>query len=172
MGMRPPAGLPSLSRRSRILLGVAVIVAVLLLIGPRLIGMYTDWLWFGEVNFRGVFTKVLLTRALLFLVVGVVVGAIVWLAMMLAYRSRPVFVPVSGPNDPIARYRTTVMSRLRLFGVIIPIAIGLLSGLIAQAIWVTVQLVVNGGSVGISAFRRWLSLCSCCRRFWSVPCGR
>lgn len=58
MGMRPPAGLPSLSRRSRILLVVAVVVAALLLVGgPRLIGMYTDWLWFGEVGFRGVFTK-------------------------------------------------------------------------------------------------------------------
>ncbi|MER5837448.1 UPF0182 family protein [Streptomyces sp. NPDC002130] len=90
--------------------------------------MYTDWLWFGEVGFRGVFTKVLLTRFVLFLVVGIVVGAIVWLAMLLAYRARPVFVPVSGPNDPIARYRTTVMSRLRLFGVIIPVAIGILSG--------------------------------------------
>ncbi|OYD69248.1 UPF0182 family protein [Rhodococcus sp. OK302] len=150
MGMRPPAGLPSLSRRSRILLVVAVIVAALLLVGPRLISMYTDWLWFGEVGFRGVFTKVLLTRVLLFLVVGAVVGAIVWLAMLLAYRARPVFVPVSGPNDPIARYRTTVMSRLRLFGVVIPIAIGLLSGLIAQANWVTIQLFFNGGKFGVT----------------------
>ena len=150
MGMRPPAGLPSLSRRSRILLVVAVVVAALLLLGPRLIGMYTDWLWFGEVGFRGVFTKVLLTRFVLFLVVGIVVGAIVWLAMLLAYRARPVFVPVSGPNDPIARYRTTVMSRLRLFGVIIPVAIGILSGLIAQANWVTIQLFLNGQAFGIT----------------------
>ncbi len=150
MGMRPPAGLPSLSRRSRILLVVAVVVAALLLVGPRLIGMYTDWLWFGEVGFRGVFTKVLLTRFVLFLVVGIVVGAIVWLAMLLAYRARPVFVPVSGPNDPIARYRTTVMSRLRLFGVIIPVAIGILSGLIAQANWVTIQLFLNGQAFGIT----------------------
>ena len=148
--MRPPAGLPSLSRRSRILLVVAVVVAALLLVGPRLIGMYTDWLWFGEVGFRGVFTKVLLTRFVLFLVVGIVVGAIVWLAMLLAYRARPVFVPVSGPNDPIARYRTTVMSRLRLFGVIIPVAIGILSGLIAQANWVTIQLFLNGQAFGIT----------------------
>lgn len=150
MGMRPPAGLPSLSRRSRILLVVAVVVAALLLVGPRLIGMYTDWLWFGEVGYRGVFTKVLLTRFVLFLVVGIVVGAIVWLAMLLAYRARPVFVPVSGPNDPIARYRTTVMSRLRLFGVIIPVAIGILSGLIAQANWVTIQLFLNGQPFGIT----------------------
>ncbi|MDJ0111321.1 UPF0182 family protein, partial [Rhodococcus erythropolis] len=52
--------------------------------------------------------------------------------------------------DPIARYRTTVMSRLRLFGVIIPVAIGILSGLIAQANWVTIQLFLNGQPFGIT----------------------
>lgn len=96
--MRPPAGLPSLSKRSRVLLVLALVVAALLLVGPRLISTYTDWLWFGEVGFRGVFTTVLVTRLLLFLVVGVVVGGIVWLALLLAYRSRPVFVPVSVPT--------------------------------------------------------------------------
>lgn len=42
------------------------------------------------------------------------------------------------------------MSRLRLFGVIIPVAIGILSGLIAQANWVTIQLFLNGQAFGIT----------------------
>ncbi|MGW3484455.1 UPF0182 family protein [Rhodococcus indonesiensis] len=148
MGMRPPTGVPSLSKRSKILLSLAVVAAVLLLVGPRLVDAYTNWLWFGEVDFRDVYVKVLLTRIVLFVVVGLFVGAVVWLAMLLAYRSRPVFVPASGPNDPISRYRTTVMSRLRTFGLGIPIVLGLLSGLIAQASWVTVQMFFNGGSFG------------------------
>ncbi|MRH87879.1 membrane protein [Nocardia sp. SYP-A9097] len=146
--MRPPTGLPSLSRRSRVLLVTALVLAALLLVGPRLTDAYTNWLWFGEVGFRGVYHRVLLTRFLLFLVVAVVVGAIIWLSLLLAYRSRPVFVPVSGPGDPIARYRTTVMSRLRLFGIGIPLLIGLLSGLVAQSSWATVQLFLHGGSFG------------------------
>ncbi|WP_067572433.1 UPF0182 family protein [Nocardia acidivorans] len=149
MGMRPPTGLPSLSRRSRVLLVTALVLAALLLVGPRLTDAYTNWLWFGEVGFRGVYHRVLLTRFLLFLVVAVIVGAIIWLALLLAYRSRPVFVPVSGPGDPIARYRTTVMSRLRLFGIGIPLLIGLLSGLVAQSSWATVQLFLHGGSFGV-----------------------
>ncbi|MGV9662701.1 UPF0182 family protein [Nocardia niigatensis] len=149
MGMRPPTGLPSLSRRSRILLVTALVLAALLLVGPRLTDAYTNWLWFGEVGFRNVYHTVLLTRILLFLVVAVVVAAIIWLALLLAYRSRPVFVPVSGPGDPIARYRTTVMSRLRLFGIGIPVLIGVLSGLVAQSSWVTVQLFLHGGSFGV-----------------------
>ncbi|PSR65154.1 membrane protein [Nocardia sp. MDA0666] len=147
--MRPPTGLPSLSRRSRILLITALVIAALLLVGPRLTDAYTNWLWFGEVGFRQVFTTVLVTRLLLFLIVAVVVGALVWLALLAAYRTRPVFVPVSGPSDPIARYRTTVMGRLRLFGIGIPVLVGLLSGLVAQSSWVTVQLFLHGGSFGI-----------------------
>ncbi|WP_145977614.1 UPF0182 family protein, partial [Rhodococcus sp. BS-15] len=74
MGMRPPTGMPSLSRRSRILLVLALVAAGLLLIGPRLIDVYTNWLWFGEVAFRGVYTTTLLTRLVIFLVVALAVG--------------------------------------------------------------------------------------------------
>ncbi len=146
--MRPPSGLPSLSRRSRVLLVAAVVLAALLLVGPRLVDTYTNWLWFGEVGFRGVYVTVLWTRIAIFAVVGLLVGLVVWAALMLAYRSRPVFVPTAGPNDPIARYRTTVMSRLRLFGIGIPVLLGVLSGLVAQSNWVTVQLFLHGGSFG------------------------
>ncbi|KAA0024052.1 membrane protein [Antrihabitans cavernicola] len=146
--MRPPTGLPSLSRRSKVLLIVALVLAALLLIGPRFIDTYTNWLWFGEVGFRGVYVKVLLTRIALFLIVGVLVGGIVFLAMWMGYRSRPVFVPVAGPNDPIARYRTTVMTRIRLFGIGIPVILGMLSGLVAQSNWTTVQMFLNGGDFG------------------------
>ncbi|TSD97401.1 membrane protein [Skermania sp. ID1734] len=146
--MRPSGGLPSLSRRSRVLLIVALVLAALLLIGPRLIDTYTNWLWFGSVGFRAVYVKVLVTRVVLFLVVGAVVGAIVFLALLAAYRSRPVFVPAGGPNDPIARYRTTVMSRLRLFGIGIPAFFGILCGLVAQSSWVTAQLFLHGDKFG------------------------
>ncbi len=146
--MRPPTGLPSLSRRSRVLLVAAIILAALLLLGPRFTDTYTNWLWFGEVGFRNVYLTVLRTRILLFIVVALFVGLVVWLALLLAYRTRPVFVPVAGPNDPIARYRTTVMSRLKLFGIGIPLVLGVLSGLVAQSNWVTVQLFLNGDSFG------------------------
>ncbi|RDI53315.1 UPF0182 family protein [Nocardia mexicana] len=149
MGMRPPTGLPSLSRRSRVLLVTALVLAALLLVGPRLVDAYTNWLWFGELGFKRVYTTVLVTRVLLFLVVAVAVGLLIWLALLAAYRTRPVFVPVAGPNDPIARYRTTVMGRLRLFGVGIPVLVGLLSGLVAQSSWVTVQMFMHGGAFNI-----------------------
>ncbi len=148
--MRPAARMPKLTRRSRILIAVAVAVVLLLLIGPRLIDTYVDWLWFGELGYRSVFTTVLMTRLIIFLVVSVLIGAIVFAGLALAYRTRPVFVPTNGPNDPVARYRTAVMTRLRLVGIGVPVFIGALAGIVAQSYWIRVQLFINGGSFGVT----------------------
>ncbi len=148
--MRPAARMPKLTRRSRILIGVALALVVLLLIGPRLVDAYVNWLWFGELGYRSVFTTVVVTRLLIFLVVSVSIGAIVFAGLALAYRTRPVFVPTAGPNDPVARYRTTVMTKLRLFGIGIPLAVGLMSGLFAQSYWELVQMYLHGGNFGVT----------------------
>jgi uncharacterized protein len=140
--------MPKLTRRSRTLITIALAVILLLLVGPRLIDGYVDWLWFGELGYRSVFTTVLLTRLVLFLVVGLLVGGIVFAGLALAYRTRPVFVPSNG-NDPVARYRTVVMARLRVIAAGVPVAIGLISGIIAQSYWVRVQLFLHGGDFGI-----------------------
>src|SRR6201993_1582624 len=146
--MRPTARMPKLTRRSRILILIALGVIVLLLAGPRLIDAYVDWLWFGELGYRSVFTTVLVTRIVVFLVAGLLVGGIVFAGFALAYRTRPVFVP-SNNNDPVARYRAVVVSRLRLVGTGIPVAIGLLAGIVAQTYWVRVQLFLHGGDFGV-----------------------
>jgi uncharacterized protein len=148
--MRPAARMPKLTRRSRILIAVALAVVLLLLIGPRFIDTYVNWLWFGELGYRSVFTTVLVTRIVIFLVVWLVIGGIVFAALALAYRTRPVFVPTAGPNDPVARYRTAVMARLRLVGIGIPAGIGFLAGIVAQSYWVRVQLFLHGGDFGVA----------------------
>jgi uncharacterized protein len=150
VGMRPAARMPKLTRRSRILIAIALAVVVLLLVGPRLIDAYVDWLWFGELGYRSVFSTVLVTRLIVFVVVTLFVGAIVFGAAALAYRTRPVFVPTNGPNDPVARYRTAVMTRLRLIGIGMPALIGLFAGFVAQNYWVRVQLFLHGGDFGIT----------------------
>src|SRR4029079_15550851 len=148
--MRPAARMPKLTRRSRILIAVALAVVVLLLFGPKLIDAYVDWLWFGELGYRSVFTTKLVTRVVVFLVAAVVMGAIVFAALAVAYRTRPVFVPTVGPTDPVARYRTAVMTRLRLVGIGVPALIGLITGFVAQTYWDRVQLFMHGGSFGVS----------------------
>ena len=86
--MRPGTRMPKLTRRGRILIGVALAIVLLLLIGPRFVDAYVDWLWFGELGYRSVFTTVLWTRIVVFFVVGILVGGIVFGGLALAYRTR------------------------------------------------------------------------------------
>src|SRR6478736_7591761 len=148
--MRPAAKMPKLTRRSRILITVALVVVLLLLVGPRLVDGYVDWLWFGEMGYRSVFTTQLVTKLVVFLVVWALVGGIIFGSLALAYRTRPVFVPTAGPNDPVARYRTAVMARLKLFGIGVPTVIGVMAGAVAQSYWTRVQLFLHGGDFGVT----------------------
>jgi uncharacterized protein len=148
VAMRPPMGPPTLTRRTRILLIVAGVLVLLVLGGNQLINMYIDWLWFGEVNFRGVFSTVLFTQIVQFLAGGLLMGGMVALSLWIAYRSRPVFVPVSGPEDPIARYRTVIIQRLRMFAIGIPGIVGLIAAFAALGDWQIVQAFLNSTPFG------------------------
>ncbi|MDF3050301.1 MAG: hypothetical protein K0R87_1939 [Pseudonocardia sp.] len=150
MAMRPPVGAPTLNRRTRILLAAAGLLVLLLLGGSRLISFYVDWLWFGEVGYRDVFSTIVFTRILQFLLGALVIGGAVALSLWIAYRFRPVFVPVSGPEDPIARYRTVIISRLRLFGIGIPVLVGVVAGLAAQGDWRTVQQFLHSTAFNVT----------------------
>ncbi|QTJ67239.1 UPF0182 family protein [Rhodococcus sp. ZPP] len=137
-----------LSRRAMVWTAVLAVFAAVLVFGPRLIAVYTEWLWFGEVGYREVWGRVLITRLLSFAVVTALVGGLIFLVLLWAYRARPLFAAAVSKKDPIEEYRTVVMSRPRLFGIGIPLLFALPFGLSAQSRWETVQLFLNGGSFG------------------------
>ena len=56
------------------------VLAVVLLVLPLLIGLYTDFLWFGELEYRSVFNKVILIRVALFVIFAALGGGIAYLA--------------------------------------------------------------------------------------------
>jgi len=145
---RPPIGMPKLSRRAKVLLSIAGVLILVLIIGARLLDTYVDWLWFGEVGFRSVFTTVVLTRIILFFSLGLLVGGLLAISLIIAYRTRPVFVPVSGADDPLAKYRSTIVQRVRLFGIGIPVIVGAISGAAGQSDWQPVQLMLNAVPFG------------------------
>ncbi len=140
--------MPKLSRRSKILIWVAVAILIILLVGPRLLAIYTDWLWFKDLNYQDVFTKIIWTRIWLFVITGIIAGAIVFASLFFAFRWRPVFVPANGPADPIARYRAVVMGHLRWFTWGPVVLVGLIAGLVAQGNWAIVQKFLHGTTIG------------------------
>ncbi len=74
---------------------------LLLFFGVNIAALYTDWLWFGEVNYRGVFGRIVGTRLLLFLVFGAASFALAYGNLRLAERFSPpvgIRVPGEGPE--------------------------------------------------------------------------
>src|SRR5665647_326639 len=88
---RPSA---SHTHRRRIVIGVvAALVVALLALSGRFLGMYVDWLWFGEVGFRSVFwTRIwwqVLVGLAAFAVFFVVIMVNVEIARRLAHEHLP-----------------------------------------------------------------------------------
>ncbi|MFT4086329.1 MAG: UPF0182 family protein [Gordonia sp. (in: high G+C Gram-positive bacteria)] len=148
MGVRGPIGQPTLSRRTKILIAIAVVLLLLLLIGPRVVSLVTDWLWYSDLGYAQVMSTMVWTRVIVFAVVALAVTAVIFGAVYLAYRTRPEFVPVSGPGDPLARYRESVGRRPLLAGLLPTALIGILAGLVAQTSWATVQTFMHAESFG------------------------
>ena len=147
MAMRPSLGMPSLSKRAkRVLLTIAILI-VLIILWFQFVGIYVNWAWFHEVGFTGVYTTQLVTRVVLFLIAGLAGFGVIAGSLMIAYRSRPVFVP-SGEVDPLSPYRTVVSGRPKAFTLTISIIVGLICGLSAQGEWSTVQLWLHARSFG------------------------
>ena len=97
--------LPRMSRRGRVTVGVLVGVFLLFTVLGWGIDAWTDWLWFQEVNYTGVFTGKIVTRLLLFLAVGAAMAALVGGNLYLAYRLRPLLRPHSVEQATLERYR-------------------------------------------------------------------
>ena len=54
------------------------VLAALFFLLPVIIGLYTDFLWFGEVDFRGVFNRVIIFRVVLFVIFALLGAAVAW----------------------------------------------------------------------------------------------
>ena len=150
MAMRPP-NIPSfsLSRRAKIILSVVGILILVLIVSNSLVGIYVDWLWFGEVGFRGVFSAIIGTRAVLFVVFGLLMALMIGGNMVVAYLLRPPFRPLSSEQQNLERYRVALEPRKRLVLILIMIIAFLGAGLAAQGNWRTWMLWRFGGSFGV-----------------------
>ena len=87
---QPPK--PRRGRRSRRRIITSIIVAIVVLVlvfGSRILGLYVDWLWFGEVGFRSVFWTRIWWQVLVGVVAFVLFFVIVEFNVELARRLAP-----------------------------------------------------------------------------------
>lgn len=139
-----------MKRPPKFLSWVVAIIAVLLFIGPMLVGFYTDWKWFGAIEYRGVFTKTLITRIVLFLLFGLVAAAVTYVAGLIVWRGRGDSMDMADFNSPVYQYRKSIESTMSVFLKVIPVLVGVVSGLLGQANWRTVMLFLNSHDFGVT----------------------
>ena len=89
MAVRSP-GL-SLSSRPRPLASAIAVLLVLIVLGGVFVSLYTDLLWFREAGQSEVFSTVLGTKVLLFVLFGLLMALVVGINLAVAYRLRPPF---------------------------------------------------------------------------------
>ena len=65
------------ARRFSLFLGIAILLAIVLFF-PLTSPVLTDWWWFKEIGYQGIYTTELTTRSLLFVIVGGVSSVVVY----------------------------------------------------------------------------------------------
>ena len=132
---------------------LALTAIVLVILGSVLVGLsgfYADLLWFRSVDFQSVWSTVLITKASLFVFFGLITSLFITTNVYLAYRSRPLYAPVSIEADNLERYRGQLEPIRRW--VLLAIALGFFyfSGTSGVALWEKWLQFRNATSFGVN----------------------
>ena len=135
-------------QRSRALLATAAILIFGFFLLSAFTGIWTDKLWFGSVGYSEVFTKVLGTRALLFVVFGLVMGGLVAANIMWAFKARPTFRAL--PSEAgLDRYRDAVEPMRKWVVIAVAGLLALIAGGSASGQWRSFLLWRHRQSFGV-----------------------
>jgi uncharacterized membrane protein (UPF0182 family) len=126
------------------LIGLAALVVFVLIVDS----IWTDALWYGQLGYVSVYRTQLLTQVLLFILGALVMGGAVFATLAVAYRSRPVYVPVASDQSSIERYRDAIEPLRRVIVLAVPAVLGLFAGSAVSQQWQTVLMWWNGTSFG------------------------
>jgi len=135
-------------RRSPLTLTIVILV-VLSGVLLSLSGFYADWLWFKSVDFTSVWTTVLTTKIFLFVIAGLLTSSFILLNIIIAYKRRPLYVPLSIEADNLERYRAQIEPIKRW--VVLALAVGLFyfAGTSGSTMWESWLLFKNSTSFGV-----------------------
>ncbi|WP_245861911.1 UPF0182 family protein [Phycicoccus duodecadis] len=125
-----------------------VVLAGLAVLAGLVADLSTDVWWYDSVGFRGVFVTELTTKTLIFAVAGLLTAGAVGASLVVAYRTRPIYVPVTPAQQVLEQYRQAIEPLRRIALVVIPVVLGLLAGSGSMGAWRTYLLWANGGDFG------------------------
>ena len=141
-GPRPPMPQFGLRRRGP-LAPTLVILGVIVLLITLAAQLWTEVLWYDSVGFTTVFRVELFTKVGLFVVCGLLTAAIVASSMLIGYRTRPVYPPISAEQQNLDHYREMLEPLRKLATVSAPAVLGVFAGSAGASQWQTFLLWSN-----------------------------
>ena len=130
-----------------IVIGILVVASIALV---SLSGFYADWLWFKSVDFTEVWSTILLTKATVFVIAGLATSLIITSNVYIAYRKRPLYVPLTSEADNLERYRSQIEPIRRLVLVGLALVLFYFGGSSASTLWDTWLLFRNATPFGVT----------------------
>jgi uncharacterized membrane protein (UPF0182 family) len=130
---------------------IAGILALLFLFGGTLVSVYTDWLFFSDLDYQSIFTKILSTQLLLGFTFGLL--SLVFIMMNLFFANRAHFAPVElffDGQTQISLNIAMLAKWVKPITTILGILAGLYVGLLGSSLWNEFLLFQNRLSVGMS----------------------
>ena len=109
-GQRPAAPRRTPSARPRALLPTLAIVVALVVLFSFFVELWTSKMWYASIgpNFSEVFTTLVWTRVVLFVVGGLVLSSVVVGNIIIAFRTRPILIGDGYRNPTVERYQDTL----------------------------------------------------------------
>ena len=130
-----------------------ITIAIVVVISLALVsmsGFYADWLWFKSVNFTTVWSTVLVTKVVLFVVAGLVTATLILLNVVIAYKKRPLYVPMTVEADNLERYRAQIEPIKRWVVIGLGLALFYFAGTSGSLVWSTWLLFKNSTPFGVT----------------------
>ncbi|NCU96290.1 MAG: UPF0182 family protein, partial [Actinobacteria bacterium] len=126
-----------------------IILFILASILVSLSSFYADLLWFRSVDYVNVWQTSLFTKVFLFLGFGFVTAVFITVNIYIAYRKRPVYVPVAVEADNLERYRSQIEPIKKLVSIAIFLAIFYFAGTAGSRFWQPWLLFRNSTDFGV-----------------------
>jgi uncharacterized membrane protein (UPF0182 family) len=111
-------------------------------------GFYADLLWYRSVDFVNVWQTTLFTKIYLFIGFGLITSLFITLNIYLAFRKRPIYVPVAVEADNLERYRAQLEPVRRLVGIGVFLTLFYFAGSAGSRLWQEWLLFRNSTSFG------------------------
>ena len=130
-----------------------IVIAILVVASVALVslsGFYADWLWFKSVNFTEVWSTILLTKATVFIAAGLATSLVITSNIYIAFRKRPLYVPLTVEADNLERYRSQIEPIRRIVLIGLSLVLFYFGGSSTSQLWDTWLLFKNSTPFGVT----------------------